>query len=389
MKHLVAFMACAASCLCASQAYASDLNPSMHLQEDTVAKTPTAFSRSLEEAPACTSKEGTPKVEEPFKPTVKLGGCIMTQYSTTDRENLATDGGFNVRIVRALANGMVWKNVAYRLQLELSGAPGVDRGPRILDAYTEWTRYKEWQPRLGQFKRCFGFDNPIHPMMVGFGSFSQIAIKLQSIGDRIGEHVSNGRDVGFQMQGDLLPMNDGHRLLHYQVGVYNGQGTNHKDIDRHKDLIGGLWVMPTKDLRIGAFGWNGYYTDEKNLNNTLRRARYDIGFTYEGAWSARGEYAHSVGGTTKGGPTESDGWYAMVGVPVPQCKDLKVYGRWDCYRDDATRWNSLITNWGIALNYYLGKQYVLQLNYTHTVDRNLAVRGGHYNTLDLQVSAKF
>ena len=91
---------------------------------------------------------------------------------------------------------------------------------------TEWTRYKEWQPRLGQFKRCFGFDNPIHPMMVGFGSFSQIAIKLQSIGDRIGEHVSNGRDIGFQMQGDLLPQADGHRLLHYQVGVYNGQGTN-------------------------------------------------------------------------------------------------------------------------------------------------------------------
>jgi phosphate-selective porin O and P family protein len=96
-----------------------------------------------------------------------------------------------------------------------------------------------------------------------------------------------------------------------------------------------------------------------------------------------------VGGTTKGGATESDGWYAMVGVPVPQCKDLKVYARWDCYRDDATRWNSLVTNWGLALNYYLGKQYVLQLNYTHTVDRNLAVRGGHYNTLDLQVSARF
>ena len=52
MKHLVSFMACAASCLCASQAYASDLNPSMHLQEDTVAKTPTAFSRSLEEETA-------------------------------------------------------------------------------------------------------------------------------------------------------------------------------------------------------------------------------------------------------------------------------------------------------------------------------------------------
>ena len=147
--------------------------------------------------------------------------------------------------------------------------------------------------------------------------------RLQSINDRIGEHVSNGRDIGFQMQGDFLPQADGHRLLHYQVGVYNGQGTNHMDIDKHKDLIGGLWVMPTKELRIGAFGWNGYYTNEKNPTESLRRVRYDLGFTYEGAVSARAEYAHSVGGTTKGGATRSDGWYAMLGVPVPQCQNLK------------------------------------------------------------------
>ena len=391
MRHSAFILTCALCSCMATQAHAHVSLPPSVEQEEMVSNVQTnplssavgdASQAQTQSMPAQSNTTG-------FKPTLNLGGCIITQYSYTDREDKASDGGFNVRIVRAVAHGKVWNDVAYRLQLELSGAPGIDRGARVLDAYAEWTRFAEWQPRLGQFKRCFGFENPIHPMNVGMGSFSQMTQRLQSINDRIGEHVSNGRDIGFQMQGDFLPQTDGHRLLHYQVGVYNGQGTHHVDVDKHKDLIGGLWVMPTKELRIGAFGWNGYYTNEKNPTETLRRVRYDLGFTYEGAVSARAEYAHSVGGTTRGGATRSDGWYAMLGVPVPQCENLKFYGRWDCYRDDATRWDGLVTNWGLTANYYLGKNYNFQVNYTHTVDRNLALRAGHNNTIDVQVSAKF
>ena len=389
MRHSAFLLACAVYGCFATKANAHVLLPTDNHQEDLSSSSQlTNLSTPAEDFFASTAQTSE-KHRPEFKPTLNLGGCIITQYSYTDREDKATDGSFNVRIVRALAHGKVWNDVGYRLQLELSGAPGIDRGARVLDAYAEWTRIAEWQPRLGQFKRCFGFENPIHPMNVGMGSFSQMTQRLQSINDRIGEHVSNGRDIGFQMQGDFLPQADGHRLLHYQVGGYNGQGTNHMDIDKHKDLIGGLWVMPTKELRIGAFGWNGYYTNEKNPTETLRRVRYDLGFTYEGAVSARAEYAHSVGGTTKGGATRSDGWYAMLGVPVPQCQNLKFYGRWDCYRDDATRWDGLVTNWGLTANYSLGKNYNFQVNYTHTVDRNLSLRAGHYNTIDVQVGARF
>lgn len=324
-----------------------------------------------------------------FKPTIKAGGYIITQYSHTDREDKPTDGGFNVRLVRAYVSGTVCQHVGYRLQLELNDAPGIDRGPRVVDAFVEYTRHKEWQPKIGQFKRCFGFENPVHPMFAGMGSFATSTVKLQSLNDRIGEHRSNGRDIGLEFQGDLFPIADNHRLLHYQVGLYNGQGTNHADMDHHKDLIGGLWVVPVKGLRIGAFGWNGYHVNEQNPSQSLRRVRYDLGLSYEGAWSARAEYVHSVGGTTKGGPTESDGWYAMVGVPVPKCKAIKIYGRWDCYRDDATRWDGLLTNYGLSANYFLGENFVFQLNYTHTIDRNLMIRGGNYNTFDVQVSARF
>ena len=104
-----------------------------------------------------------------------------------------------------------------------------------------------------------------------------------------------------------------------------------------------------------------------------------------GRWEARGEYVHSHGRTTKGGANESDGWYAMAGRSVPGCQRLKVYGRWDCYRDDATTWQGLKTNWGLSANYRLGKNYLFQVN---TLTRTIAPAPiGNYNTIDVQVSA--
>jgi phosphate-selective porin O and P family protein len=66
---------------------------------------------------------------------------------------------------------------------------------------------------------------------------------------------------------------------------------------------------------------------------------------------------------------------------------MKLYGRWDCYRDDASTWQGLKTNWGFSSNYRLGKNYLFQLNYTHTHDRAGADRD--YNTFDVQFSARF
>ena len=59
---------------------------------------------------------------------------------------------------------------------------------------------------------------------------------------------------------------NGRRLLHYQVGVYNGEGINQKDTDQRKDIIGGLWVMPIQGVRIGAFGWTGSRADVGGKN---------------------------------------------------------------------------------------------------------------------------
>lgn len=338
------------------------------------------------------------KLIKDMKPTVRFGGYIMGKYSISDRSKQESNGGFDMRFLRLYVDGNVYKDFYYKFQLEVNGAPGEDKGPRIVDAFVEWQKFDFFRVKFGQFKRSFGFENPYSPIDVGLGSYSQATMKIASIGDRNGEHKSSGRDLGAQVQGDFLTAPDGHKWIHYQIGLFNGQGINHTDKDNHKDLIGGLWFSPIKDLAIGGFGWNGKYTNEKYDSSdpkslkSVKRVRWGAGLKYESRWTVRGEYMSSVGGVANDAtaPDRADAWYATLGIPV--MKNLKIYTRYDCYRHAKT-WNSLRTDYGISGNYYLGKNLIFQLNYTFTDDR--AARkatnptDSHYNTFDLQLTARF
>ena len=348
-------------------------------------------------APRDSVSSQTPKILRDMKPTMKFGGYIIGKFNWRDEDNTEENGGFDLRFLRLYVDGKVYQDFYYKFQLEVNGAPGEDKGPRIVDAFVEWQKFDCFRVKMGQFKRSFGFENPYSPLNVGLGTYSQATMKLASIGDRNGEHKSSGRDLGLQVQGDLFPAEDGHKWLHYQIGVFNGQGITHTDKDKQKDLIGGLWISPIKHLCIGGFGWNGTYVNEKynanapgNTQKKVKRVRWGAGVKYESDWSVRGEYMSSVGGVTTDvtQPRRSDAWYATLGAPV--MKNLKIYGRYDCYRAAKT-WNSLKTDYGLAANYYLGKNLIFQLNYTFTDDRSRqnTAKDRFYNTLDFQVTARF
>ena len=354
-----------------------------------------------ETATAASEKKDTNKISDFVKkaaPTIKFGGYITAKYSIDDRDGESSNGGFDLRYLRLYASGYCFKDFFYRFQLEACGSPGVDKGARVLDAFVEWQKYDFLKIKMGQFKRPFSFENPYSPLNVGFGSYSQATTKLAGMSDRVGEHGSGGRDLGFQVQGDLLKdRNDGHAWLHYQVGMFNGQGINHKDKNKFKDVIGGLWFSPLKDLSIGGFGWNGRYTNEgykedADMLKQVKRIRWGAGLKYESDWTVRGEYMSSIGRTINdvASPNHADAWYAAVGAPL--FKNFKLYGRWDIYRHDQS-WNSSKTNYGISANYSLCKNLIFQLNYNYTDDRGLrnagSAKDSHYNTFDLQIYARF
>ncbi|MBQ8968690.1 MAG: porin [Bacteroidaceae bacterium] len=299
----------------------------------------------------------------------KFGGYINGYYKYNGQPTAHGGEGFGLRLVRVYVDGTVFRDFKYRLQMELNGTP------HIKDAFISWSHWTELEVKVGQFKRCFTFENPYNPWDVGTGDYSQLAKKFSGFGDRVGEASMGGRDLGLQLQGDLFPSrHDKHRLLHYAVAVYNGQGINQSDVSRRKDFIGTLQYSPIRDLQIGVFGWIGDWKSATGV--TVDRNRLAAGVKYEGRdnhWSARAEYARSWGhkasdyvaatDTTmafwKGG-NKADAWYVTVGAPV--WRWIKVYAKYDAYRDYANR-HTLHTIYSLSANLQPHKNLMLQLQY--------------------------
>ena len=339
------------------------------------------------------------KVDDIFsKP--KFSGYMMGQYQSTikDQDN---SNGFNLRIARLSVTGRVLEDFEYKIQGQINGNTStMGDSPRIVDLYTEWQKYSFAKIKVGQFKRPFTFENPMNPIDQGFMGYSQNVNKLAGFGDRHRNHSSNGRDIGIQLQGDLLKTSSGRSLVHYQIGVFNGQGINVKDVDNKKDIIGGAWVSPVKGLRIGAFGWTGSYArKDKGTNNivSLNQHRYAFSVEYKNAdWQLRSEYIHSTGGAFKnsdendatlnsGIGNKADGVYALCIAPIIKGK-LRAKCRYDLYRQSA-EWSSSRTQYEVGLNWLLHKNLEIQSEYALINDRQLA--NHNYSVIDLEFCVRF
>ena len=380
------------SLLCLLPMVADEVSAATDNVEAVTAVTPATNVEAVE----ALQPEAEKKSEKPpifTKP--KFSGYGIASYQATFQEG-NNSNTFNIRIVRASFEGRILNELYYKVQGQINGNTStLGSSPRLVDYFMEWQRFDFFKIKLGQFKRPFTFENPMHPLDQGFMSYSQPVSKLSGFSDRTGEHASNGRDIGLQFQGDFLKSSSGRYLLHYQVGVFNGQGINVTDVDKKKDIIGGVWVMPVAGLRIGAFGWEH---------------RYALSTEYKkGDLQLRGEYIHSTGlgfATTYQKPgdandltiktytdrdgnqiaaNKADGFYALAIVPVYRDK-LLVKGRYDLYRPSAT-WLHAKTNYEIGLNFRFCKYFEIQSEYVFTNDRSLAKH--NYSSVYVQVSVRY
>lgn len=333
----------------------------------------------------------------------KLSGYAILQYQYSGQHE-AESNSFNLRMVRLSLDGRILGDFAYKLQGQINGNTStLGDSPRLVDAYVEWQKLPFLKIKAGQFKRPFTFENPMNPIDQGFMGYSQNIMKLAGFNDRVGEHSSNGRDIGVQLQGDLLKTRAGRPLLHYQIGVFNGQGINTKDVDNQKDVIGGLWVMPVEGLRIGAFGWTGSYARKGDDGvKSLAKRRYAISGEYVvDDWTFRSEYIHSTGlgfstvynqsSDTKkddvnyAAGDKADGFYALAIAPVIK-KKLHVKARYDTYRPRA-EWGTSKTYYEVGVDYIFVKNLQINLEYAFVNDRSLAHH--NYSMIDTQVSFRF
>lgn len=330
--------------------------------------TASAFAQGEDETPKYSYKQTG------FASVPKVGGYIIGGYKYSDLPTANGGPGFNCRLIRLYVDGSIFNDFKYRIQFQANGT-----SPHVKDFFIEWAHWKEFSIKMGQFKRAFTFENPMNPWDVGVGDFSLLVQKFAGMGDRLGEANMGGRDVGIQIQGDLFPIGEKkYRLLHYQLGVYNGQGINVADVNRAKDIIGTIQFQPIPGLFIGAFGWTGSWvkpavaataTSPAVPAQEYKRQRISAGLKYDyDNWTVRAEYATAIGGEVAESGA-ADAFYVTVGVPVLPW--LKVYAKWDEFRAAGTPESAhdLIS---ACLNFRLHKNLNFQVEYRYHNNKILA-----------------
>lgn len=363
---------------------------------------------------------------------VKLSGYGMTQYQYSGQKN-AESNSFNIRMARISLEGRIAGDFYWKTQVQLNGnTSNLGSSPRMVDLFAEWQKYEYFKVKIGQFKNPFTFENPIHPIDQGFMGYSQNVSKLAGFSDRAGEHASNGRDIGLQLQGDFLKNANGRNLLHYQVGVFNGQGINTKDVDNQKNVIGGVWLMPVSGMRIGAFGWTGSYARKGNWTETiadptssvtpgaakeithtnevrsLNQNRYAFSFEYKkDGWIVRSEYIHSTGKAFAKSLTsfndanskdcslnekigdKAQGVYGLVIAPLaqlPKNSRIDIKARYDMYQPNGKN-NMQKTQYEAGLNFHIGKRISILTEYALVNDKTLAKH--NYSMADAEFCFRF
>ena len=363
---------------------------------------------------------------------VKLSGYGMIQYQYSGQKN-AESNSFNIRMGRIALEGRIADDFYWKTQIQFNGnTSNLGSSPRMVDLFAEWQKYDYFKVKIGQFKNPFTFENPMHPIDQGFMGYSQNVSKLAGFSDRAGEHASNGRDIGLQLQGDFLKNANGRNLLHYQIGVFNGQGINTKDVDNQKNVIGGVWVMPVSGMRIGAFGWTGSYARKGNWTETvadptssvspdatkeithtnevrsLNQNRYAFSFEYKkDGWTVRSEYIHSTGKAFAKSITnfndanakgcnlnekigdKAQGVYGLVIAPLaqlPKNSRIDIKARYDMYQPNGKN-NMQKTQYEAGLNFHIGKRISILTEYALVNDKTLAKH--NYSMADAEFCFRF
>ena len=261
-----------------------------------------------------------------FVSAPKFGGYVIGRYQYSDQYGKKGGAGFNQRLVRFYVDGTILKHFAYRIQVQTN-----NDSFHMKDFFVEWKRYGFFKIKAGQFKRAFGFENPMNPWDISTGDYSLMTKYLTGHSDYLGADVkgsaNGGRDLGIQVQGDFLPVGkDNHMLFHYQVMVSNGTGINTSDTDGKKDITATLQVQPVKGLFIGAFGWKGTFdaTDSTGKKVNHSRNRYAFGAKYDNSgYVFRSEYAH---GQSDLGNCEA--FYAVAGAPLNDWFKVSAQYQW-------------------------------------------------------------
>lgn len=227
---------------------------------------------------------------------LKLTGVVQTdaRFLLSDEPRAFTDT-FSLAKVRPSVEGTVQKHVDFRIVPEFAGTASVQ------DAYFDLKHFPAVRLRLGKFKVPFALERLQGDPVLLFVERGFPAV------------LTPNRDVGFQLFGELW-----NGALAWQAGLFNGAtdgGSADTDTTDDKEAVGRLFVLPVKDLGLGAaysrgtvqgtptaaalpsYRTNGQQTFFAYRTDVLAdgaRTRFSPqAYWYPGSWSFLGEYVAS------------------------------------------------------------------------------------------------
>lgn len=276
----------------------------------------------------------------------KISGFVNARYSYSSDDNVAH--GFDIRRVRLAASGEVTSKLDYKVQAEYESSV------KIIDAYVRWKIAKPFNIQIGEFKVPYSQETLYGPTSWLTIENPTVVSKLNGYQDLSGLNV-NGRDIGVQLYGDLLPSKNGFSYVSYKVGVFNGNGINTKDNNNKKDFAGLLYIRPIKQLTLTGGHYQGHYG---KLHEEHVRIRTSAGAEWkDGTLTVRSEYIH---GNTAG--QKSDGVYALAGVQVS--KYVQPVISYDYFKPDKDGREEQ-HNYQIGVNVTPIKRVRIQAAYTY------------------------
>lgn len=249
--------------------------------EETAAKAKTTPSLS-----AGTSGFSLTSADKNF--VLKLRGYVQAdaRFFPGDRNRGTVNDTFLLRRVRPILEGTVYEKYDFRLMTDFgqntaSGSSAANQG-QLQDAYVTARLYPEFQIQVGKFKEPVGLER------------LQSGANMLFIERGFPTQLAPNRDVGIQLQGDLL---DGR--LSYQAGVFNGVadgGSGDADAgDTDKDLAARLFAHPFKNsdhdwLRGLGLGVSGTLGNQDLALRTYTTPGQQRFFSYAAGTAAAGEH---------------------------------------------------------------------------------------------------
>ena len=291
---------------------------------------------------------------------LSVGGNVSFQYAYDSQQN--DDGSytevntFQLKKARLDVKGGITEKMEFRVKAEFANTP------KVLDAYIKYKFNKLVNLEMGQFKTPFTIENQYSSSNKEGIDKSIVISKLAGFSDIVGGTAGNSRDVGVMLYGTILESSDGAiPLISYNLGVFNGCGTNVKDDNLSKNIIGRLDFHPfMKELLLSGSVLQGKYNNGTDYNATNNR--YAIGGEYKNdALSVRSEFIHTdIEGV--GAWSKIEGFYVSAGYwfRLGESQKLSPVARFDRLDQDDV----LTKQYLFGVDWWPDSHMRLLLNYT-------------------------